>query len=137
YQVGRNLQVINAAADEEFWSIPFRLGNPEAVPAPILLHAGGNDRAALDAVVRIRGRIVPLDAPIWLDAHEQVEAALVLRARVDSPLAHLRTLEATIRGAFIDGIEVTVHRLAYVARDTGVIVPTRDLAREDVYAAVH
>lgn len=137
YPVGRNLHVIDAAADEEFWSVPFRLGNPEAVPAPVLLHAGGNDRAALEAGVRIRDRIVPWDAPIWLDAHEQIEAALVLRARVDSPLAHLRTLEATIRGAFIDGIEVTVRRPAYVARDAGVVVLAPVRAPEEVYAVVH
>jgi hypothetical protein len=129
--VGRNLHVIDAAAEEEFWSVPFRLGNPEAAPAPILLQTGGNNRAALDVAVRIQDHIVPLDRPIWLDAHEEVEAALLLRAWVDHPLAHLRTLEATIHGRFIDGIEVTVRRPARVTPESSIVL-ARDLAMEGV-----
>lgn len=135
-QVGRNLHVIDAAAEEEYWTVPFLLGNPEAAPAPIQLHTGGNDRAALDVAVRIRGRVVPLDRPIWLDAHEQIEAALLLRARTGTPLAHLRTLEATIRDRFIDGIEVTVRRPAHVAPTTRAVLPAGSFAPEDIYALV-
>lgn len=131
-QVGRNLHVIEAATEEDFWTVPFYLGNPDAAPAPIMLHTGGNDRAALDAAVRIRDRVVPLDQPIWLGPHEQVEASLLLRARVDAPLAHLRTLEATIHGRFIDGIEVIVHRPARLTSEHPVIVP----AREGAYFSV-
>ena len=136
-QVGRNLHVIEAAAEENVWTVPFYLGNPENAPAPVLLRTGGNDRAALDAAVRIRDRVVPLDQPIWLDAHEQVEAALLLRARVDTPLAHLRTLEATIRGRFIDGIEVTVHRPATASSERPkrpARVPAASRAREEIYS---
>lgn len=133
-QVGRNLHVIEATADEDSWTVPFYLGNPEGARAPVLLRAGGNDRAALEASVRIRDRVVPLDQPIWLDAHEQVEAALLLRARVGDPLAHLRTLEATIHGRFIDGIEVTVHRPAAVATKPPIRIPASTSTREGAYS---
>ena len=129
-EVGRNLHVIEAAANEEIWSVPFRLGNPEDVAGSVLLRAGGNERAALDMAVRIRGTLIPLDGSVWLEAHEEVAAEMVLRARVDTALSHLRTLEASIRGGFIDGIEVTVRRPSYVALDTGMAAVT--LATEEI-----
>ena len=134
YLVGRNLQVIEAAAEETFWSVPFRLGNPENAPAPIQLHTGGNDRAALDVAVRVGDRTVPLDRPIWLGAHEQVEAVLELRTQVEAPLAHLRTLEATIRDRLIDGIEVTVHRPAYAAPKRRATAPAGSRALEEAFS---
>lgn len=114
-QVGRNLQVIEAAAEDEHWRLPFRLGNPEREAAPIVLRLGGNDSAALAGTVLVRGRPVPLDQPIWLEPHEEVDAALLLRARTDAALSHLRTLEGTIFGRLVDGIQVTIRRPARTA----------------------
>ncbi|MFI5271998.1 MAG: hypothetical protein ACHQ4H_03065 [Ktedonobacterales bacterium] len=112
FEVGRNLDVLEAGADERLWSVPFRLGNPERARAPLRLHIGGNNLAAIEAAVRIGGAVVPLDQPVWLDAGEEVHAELLLRARLDSALNHVRTLEATIHGRLIDGIHVTVLRPA-------------------------
>lgn len=115
-QVGRNLQVIEAYAEEDSWRMPFRLGNPESVAAPIILRLGGNDRAALAGAVLVAGRPVALEQPIWLEPHEEVEAVLLLRARTEAALSHLRTLEGSIAGRLIDGIQVTVRRPARAAR---------------------
>src|SRR5262249_36457927 len=51
--VGRNLHVFESQADQETWTLPFRLGNPERVAAPLLLHLDGNDLPAIDGIVRI------------------------------------------------------------------------------------
>lgn len=114
-QVGRNLMVLDAAADEEHWSVPFRLGNPEHARAPLALALGGTDLRALAAAVEVAGRIVPLDQPIWLEPGEEVEALLRLHARTDAPLNAVRTLEGRIHGRLIDGIQVTVRRAAHAA----------------------
>lgn len=116
YSVGRNLQVIEACADEDQWSVSFRLGNPGHVAAPIVLTMGGNDLAALDASVRVNGRQVAAGEPLWLRGREEVEAELVLRAISVNALAHIRTVEATSFGRFIDGLQVTVRRPAWVGR---------------------
>lgn len=112
-QVGRNLRVIEAEAGEDDWRVPFLLGNPERVPAPIMLHLGGSAPENLDATVLIAGRAVPLDQPIWLKPREEVEAVLLLHARGGDALNQLRTLEGTIHGRLIDGIQVTVRRPAH------------------------
>jgi hypothetical protein len=113
--VGRNLQVIEAAAEEELWRMPFRLGNPEREQAPIMLRVGGNAVDALAVEVRVGERLVPLDQPIWLRPGEEVPAELLLRARTDAALHHIRTLEGYIGGRLLDGIEVTVNRPARAA----------------------
>ena len=118
--VGRNLQVLEASAEEEHWRVPFRLGNPNHEPAPMLLALGGNDPHALAATVLLAGRAVSLDQPVWLEPGEEVDAALLLRARTDAPLHALRTLEGRIHGRLIDGIQITVRR------------PTRATARPDL-----
>ncbi len=110
--VGRNLHVIQASADEEVWRTPFLLGNPEPVPAPVALHLGGNDPRDLDAVVRVGGQRMPLQRPIWLGAGEVLRAELELRAVTERALDHARTLEGSIRGRLLDGIEVIVRRPA-------------------------
>ena len=109
-EVGRNLHVIEADARDEFWRVPFYLGNPEARAAPIELRIGGNEPAALDAWVRVRGEMVRPDHAVWMDAGEQAEAELLIRARTDAPLRHVRLVEALIRGRLLDGIQVTVSR---------------------------
>ena len=110
--VGCNLHVIEAGADERDWSVPFRLGNPERVRAPIRFQIGGNNLAAIRAAMRVAGRGVPLDQPVWLAPGEEVEAELLLRAQLDGALNHVRTLEAWVHGHLIDGIHVTVRRPA-------------------------
>lgn len=114
FEVGRNLQVIEAEAHDEFWRVPFLLGNPEERAAPIEMRIGGNEPAALDAWVRVRGEMVRPDRSIWLNAGERAEAELLIRARTDAPLRHVRSVEATIHGRLLDGIQVNLSRPARV-----------------------
>lgn len=123
--VGRNLHVIQAREDEEVWRTPFFLGNPEPVAAPVALRLGGNDPRDLDAVVRVGGQRVPLDRPLWLDAGETLRAELELRAVTERALDHVRTVEASVHGRLIDGIEVVVRR------------PARLLANDQPDAQMH
>ena len=113
--VGRNLHVIQAREDEDVWYTPFLLGNPEPVAAPVALRLGGNNPRDLDAAVRIGGKRVPLDRPLWMEAGETVQAELELRAATEGALDHVRTLEASAHGRLIDGIEVLVQRPARLA----------------------
>lgn len=137
---GRNLHVIEAAAGEHTWSVPFRLGNPEPRRAPIRLQIGGNNLAALDAAVRVGAQVVPADQPIWLAPGEEVEAELLLHGQPDGALNHARTVEAWVHGHLIDGIHVTLRRAATAdarpgadaGRDDGV--PASAFAREPVAA---
>jgi hypothetical protein len=110
--VGCNLHVIEAGAEERTWSVPFRLGNPERERAPIHFQIGGNNLVMVEATVRVDGRVVPLDQPVWLAPGEEVEAELLLRAKRAGALNHVRTVEAWVHGHLIDGIQVTVHRPA-------------------------
>lgn len=136
-EVGRNLQVIEAAAEETFWRVPFLLGNPEPNAAPIELRIGGNEPVALDAWARVRGEIVRPDRSVWLEAGEQTEAELLIRARTDAPLRHVRTVEATIRGRLLDGIQVNVSRPAHVLAGELPDLLTGDaLARKEM-ASLH
>lgn len=112
--VGRNLHVIEAQAADDFWRVPFRLGNPGRVAAPIALRFGGNDAAALDVAVRVGGRMMPLDRPLVLRPNEVVHAELLLFAQTPGALRHVRTVEAYIGGQLLDGIQVTLHRPAQV-----------------------
>lgn len=121
--VGCNLHVIEAGADERAWSVAFRLGNPEPRRAPIRLRIGGNNLAAVDAAVRVGGRTVPTDQPVWLAPGEEVEAELMLRAQRDGALNHVRTVEAWVNDHLIDGIHVTLRRPATVSTDSGDTVP--------------
>lgn len=123
--VGCNLHVIEAGAEERDWSVPFRLGNPERQRAPIHLQIGGNNLAAVGAAVRVAGRIVPADQPVWLAPGEEVEAELLLRAQRDGALNHVRTVEAWANGHLIDGIHVTLRRAAAVSTDSGDARPER------------
>lgn len=134
-EVGRNLHVIAAEAQEEFWRVPFLLGNPEERAAPLELRIGGNEPAALDAWVRVRGEIVRPDRSVWLQAGEEAEAELLIRARTDAPLRHVRIVEATIHGRLLDGIQVNVSRPAHVMSGELPLAPEAGvLAREEVAA---
>jgi hypothetical protein len=114
--VARNLHVVQAAAYEDEWRVPFRLGNPERERAPIMLRL--DERGAtdvLEADVHVGRRVVPADQPVWLRPGEEVDAELRLRAPAGQALEAIRAVEAYIAGHFIDGIQVTVHRPAMAA----------------------
>ncbi|HEV7128639.1 MAG TPA: hypothetical protein VGN32_14510 [Ktedonobacterales bacterium] len=113
--VGRNLDVLHAGAHESEWRVPFGLGNPEPVRAPIELRLGaeGAERM-LRAAIRIEGRMQPIDRPVWLRAGQQVAAELQLFAPVGPALDAIRTVEAFIGGRLIDGIQIALHRPAVV-----------------------
>lgn len=115
--VGRNLQVIEADAAEESWRVPFRLGNPASEAVPIELRVGGGELAAIETRLRVRGEPLPAGRPVWLQPGEEVAAEMLLRARTDAELRHIRTVEATINGRLLDGIQVTVLRPARVLDD--------------------
>jgi hypothetical protein len=108
--VGRNLHVIQAREGEMTWRVPFRLGNPEPVRAPILLRHDGDP--ALIAMVRVQRRIIPIGRPVWLEAHEEVTAELLLRSHDLRELRAVRSVEAWMNGRLVDGIAVTVRRPA-------------------------
>ncbi len=112
--IGRNLQVIEASADEDVWVQRFRLGNPLQEAAPMMLTLAGNHLDDLQATVRVAGRDAPLGQPIWLRGGEDVPAELVLIAKTDAALDAIRTLEGSIAGELVDGIEVVVRRPARV-----------------------
>lgn len=112
FTIGRNLRVIEAAAVEDTWTVRFRLGNPDPVVAPIVLTVGGNYPRELEAALRVNGRALPVDRPVMLGPGEEVEAELLLRARSEHALRVVRTVEATINGRLIDGIQIALERPA-------------------------
>jgi hypothetical protein len=112
-RIGRNLEVIESTADRRTWSVPFRLGNPENEPRPVILELSGDNADGVDAAVLINGRPVLASGPVWLNAREEVEARLVLHTRTEEAISALKTVEAHIAGRFIDGIQVEVYRPAY------------------------
>lgn len=111
--VGRNLDVIEAGADESSWRLPFHLGNPERQRAPIVLRMETeDDAAALHAMVRVGARMVRAGQPIWLEPGEVVPAEMRLAAAPGPALAAVQRVEAWIGERLIDGIQVTVSRPA-------------------------
>jgi hypothetical protein len=129
-RIGRNLHVIEAQAADDFWRVPFRLGNPERAAAPIVLRFGGNEAAALDVAVRVGERVVPLDRPLVLRSHEVLQAELLLFARTEDALRHVRTVEAYIGDRLLDGIQVTVYRPAQAREHALTYAPGRVPAAE-------
>ena len=89
-----------------------RLGNPEDQPAPLVLAVAGADPALVEARLLTGGRLVRAGQPVWLNPREEVDAALILRARSDAALDVVHTVEATIAGRLVDGIQVVVRRPA-------------------------
>jgi len=114
-RIGRNLQVIESTADRRTWQVPFRLGNPENEHMPVMLELGGDNADGVDATVLINGRPVHTGRPVWLNAREEVDARLVLRARTQEAIGALKTVEAYIQGRFIDGIQIEVYRPVYTS----------------------
>ncbi len=124
-RTGRNLHVIESTADRKTWQVPFRLGNPENERGPVVLELGGNNAEEVEALVLVNGRLLRAGQPIWLDAKEEVDAHLLLRGLTDEAIEAVKTVEAHIRGRFIDGIQVEVYRPAYSARH-GLTQPEPD-----------
>jgi hypothetical protein len=115
--VRRNLEVIRAGELESQWRVPFRLGNPDAARAPIVLQVGGNEAMPrTETAVRIAGRIVAPGRPVWLEPGETVEGELVLGALPGPALDTVQTVEAYAGGRLIDGIQVEVKRPALTRR---------------------
>ncbi len=115
-RIGRNLQVIESTADRNTWHVPFHLANPENERMPVMLELGGDTTDEVDAIILINGHPVHRGRPIWLDAGEAVDARLLLRARTHEAIGAVKTLEASIQGRFIDGIQIEVYRPAYISR---------------------
>lgn len=115
-RIGRNLEVIESTADRNTWHVPFHLGNPENKRMPVTLELGGDNTDGVDAIVLINGRPVHRGQPVWLNAGEAVDARLLLRARTHEAIGAVKTVEASIQGRFIDGIQIEVYRPAFIIR---------------------
>jgi hypothetical protein len=109
--VGRNLDVIQADAHEGIWRVPFRVGNPGRVRAPIVLRVDGQgDAGLLHVALHVGRRPVRANRPFWLEPGEDVAAELHLAAEPGHALDAVRTVEAYIGDRLIDGIQVSVLR---------------------------
>lgn len=129
--VGCNLHVIEAEAEQTRWSVPFRLGNPEDRRVPVALDIGGSGTAEVMVHTLINGHLLRPGQPIWLNAREEVDAELLVRARTAAQIDRVATVEATIEGRFIDGIQVVVHRPAYKAHTAYPFTPvSRPISQE-------
>ncbi len=115
-RIGRNLQVIESSAERNTWHVPFQLGNPENERMPVMLELGGDTTDGVDAIILINGRPVHSGQPVWLNAGEVVEARLLLRARTPEAIGAVKTVEASIQGRFIDGIQIEAYRPALISR---------------------
>ncbi len=113
---GCNLHVIESEAERSMWHVPFRVGNPGAERAPVALEIGGQNLDGLMARVMVGQRMVRPGELVWLNPEEEVDAQLLLRARTPDAIESIHTVEAFINGRFIDGIQVEIHRPAFVAR---------------------
>lgn len=126
--VGRNLDVIEAMADQDTWHIPFQLGNPETERKPVMLEIGKTGRE-LHAMLVVRGRLQPAGRPIWLNPGEVIDAQLILKARTLEQINDAQAVEAYIDSKLIDGIQVVVHRPAFVQPSVPRREPVERIAR--------
>lgn len=123
-RIGRNLQVIESEAERAAWRLPFRLGNPEDERMPIVLEVDGNNPEVVATHLVINSHMLQPGEPIWLNAREEVNAILFLRARTNAALENVSTVEAYIGGRFLDGIQVVVHRPARTVQHPRDLIPT-------------
>jgi hypothetical protein len=121
--VARNLHVLHAGAEEQEWAVPFRVGNPDAARAPVLLRLGADDALPVAMGLEVAGQPLAFDEPLWLAPGAEVEARLHLRAAPGPALAAVRTVEAFIGARLLDGIQVTLLRPALVARAPEPVAP--------------
>ena len=112
FRVGRNLRTVQADADEDTWTIPFLLGSPDTVAAPVRLQLGGMGASSLEMELRIDGRLIAMDRAIELRPREVVSASVQIRARTSGSIRAVRTIEAFIHRRFVDGIGISVQRPA-------------------------
>lgn len=115
-RIGRNLEIIKSTADRNTWHVPFHLGNPENERMPVMLELGGDHTDGVDAIVLINGRPVHRGQPVCLNAGEAADARLLLRARTPEAIRAVKTVEASIQGRFVDGIQIEVYRPAFIGR---------------------
>jgi hypothetical protein len=127
--VGRNLHVVHSEAEQRTWNIPFRVGNPEDRRAPVMLSLQ-TPHPLLTADLHVNGKHHFFGDPIWLDAGEEVEATLTLRARAFVDFDVLHMIRATIDGRFIDGIGVQVKCPAYLRSRRYALEDERVLAQK-------
>lgn len=112
---GCNLHVIETDVESSCWTVPFRLGNPEEESRPIVLGIN-NDDQLINARIMVRGRLIQAGEAIWLKAYEEVDALLVLQTNSANALISTTSIEAFLRGKFLDGIRVVVYRRACSSR---------------------
>lgn len=130
--VGCNLHVIEAEAEQTRWRVPFRLGNPEDRRVPVALDIGGSGSPGVAIHAVVNGRLVRPGEPIWLNAREEVDAELLVQARTAAEIDRVTTVEATIEGRFIDGIQVVVHRPANTVRSAYPFTPVSRSKTQEV-----
>lgn len=118
-QVGCNLDVIEAGADESLWRLPFHLGNPDLVRQPIVLRMELEGEAeGLGVMAWVGNRLVPAGRPIWLEPGEMMRAELRFAAAPGPALDAVQRVEGWIGDRLIDGIQVALRRPAVtLARD--------------------
>lgn len=124
--VGRNMNIVQAGAHEDAWSVRFHLGNPTKEAAPILLRQV--NAPALAGHLVIGGRFHPLDEPVWLGAGEVAEAEVRLHARTQEGFEADWRLEGSIGKTLIDGLIVRVRRHAMVSSGFHSRRPSTSLA---------
>lgn len=111
--VGCNLDVIEAGASESNWRVPFHLGNPNQVRAPIVLRMALEGEAGdLGALVQVGGRLVQPGQPVWMEPGEIAPAEVRFAAPPGRALDAVQRIEAWIGARLIDGIQVTLRRPA-------------------------
>jgi hypothetical protein len=97
----------------------------------VALDIGGSGSPGLAIHAVVNGRLVRPGEPIWLNAREEVDAELLVQARTAAEIDRVTTVEATIEGRFIDGIQVIVHRPANTGRSTYPLASvSRPIAQE-------
>lgn len=124
--VGRNLDIVRAGAHEDTWSVPFHLGNPTRERVPMMLRLV--NAPTLAGHVRVGGRILPVDDPVWLQPGEVVAAEVRLRARTQEGFEADWRLEGSIGAELIDGLIVRVQRAAAVSSGSHARRPSAPLA---------
>jgi len=112
--IGRNLQILEAAAEENQWRIPFKLGNPKGTRLPVYPVLRGVSRE-VTADILIQETRVESGQTIWLNPGQEVNGVVFLKAQTDDAIKTAVRVEAVIGfdRQFLDGLEIEVARPAY------------------------
>jgi hypothetical protein len=112
--VGRNLQILEAAAGEDQWHIPFKLGNPKPTSMPVypVLRGGGS---SVTAHILVQETCVVPGEPVWLGPGQEVDGVVLVQAYTSDVIKSAIQVEAVIGQdrEFLDGLQVEVYRPAY------------------------